>query len=360
MKKHILAAAIAATMLSACGDNHTGWSIDGNIADADGATLAVETFSNGRWVVVDSVATDADGDFCYNAPAPAPYPEIMRLSLDGSSIYFPVDSVDCLHVTTSRGDFAGNYTLEGSAQASAVRAVDSIINAALATRPAAELVQDSLFKRQLFQHAFDEPSVITLYYVINKSVGGLPLYNIANNFDRRLYRAVAQRFSTERPDDPRTTYMVQQVASLAAAGTTTTITVPETGLFDIVRYDVNGGRHSLAESVEGKVTVLSFTSYELEASAAYNVLLNEQWEKHHAAGLEIFQVAFDADETMWRVRAANLPWTAVWNANADGTDILVQYNVGMLPMTFIIDRNGQLVERIADPTTLGDSLKKYL
>lgn len=360
MKKLTLASAIAALILTACGDSNTGWRVDGNIADADGATLAVESFSNGRWVVVDSIATDDNGNFCYNAPAPATYPEIMRLSLDGSSIYFPVDSVDCLHITTSRGDFAGNYTLEGTTQAAAVRTVDSIINAALATRPAAQLAQDSVFKRQLFQRAFDEPSVITIYYVINKSVGGMPLYNLANNFDRRLYRAVAQRFNTECPDDPRAAYMAQQVASLAAQGSSATITVPETGLFDIVRYDVKGERKSLAEGVNGKVTILSFTSYELESSVAYNVLLNEQWDKHHDNGLEIYQVAFDADETMWRLRAANLPWTAVWNANADGTDILLQYNVGMLPMTFIIDRNGQLVERVTDPSTLGDTLKKYL
>lgn len=358
--RSLIAAIIAGTFASVmfnCSHAPQGWSVEGRVDGADGARIALESFTEGSWRVVDSISTGADGSFSYESTAPAPYPEIMRLTLNGASVYFPIDSVDHLTVNATAADFSGAYTLSGTPQAAAIHALDSIVNTEVKTRGADAVAADSAFKRSLFERAWNESSVMPVYYIVNKAVGGHQLYNIANRFDRRMIRAVAQRFSTELPGDPRADYIARQTGR--AAGFQTSITVPETGIFEIVRFDPRGKRHALSETAAGKVTVLSFTSYDLESSAAYNVLLNDEWEKHHDAGLEIYQIAFDPDETMWRMRAANLPWTAVWNANSDGTDVLVQYNVTTLPTTFILGRDGQLAERVDDPSKLGDALAKY-
>ena len=63
---------------------------------------------------------------------------------------------------------------------------------------------------------------------------------------------------------------------------------------------------------------------------------------------------------MWKIRAQNIPWIAVWNSTTDGDSALLSYNVGALPMTFIIDRSGTIAERVVDPTTLEKLLAKYL
>ena len=44
----------------------------------------------------------------------------------------------------------------------------------------------------------------------------------------------------------------------------------------------------------------------------------------------------------------------------DGADNLLRYNVTTLPATFIINRNGELVERIEDITRLDSAIKRYL
>lgn len=128
------------------------------------------------------------------------------------------------------------------------------------------------------------------------------------------------------------------------------------GYFDIDLYDPKGTKRKLSDVVEpGKVTLLSFTSYQIEPSVAYNVILNQLYEQ----GVNVYQVALDNDEVMWRQSAQNLPWTAVLYDNADNGALLSMYNVGAIPTTFIIDSNGELVERVEDPTALEKAVKKY-
>lgn len=360
MKKIMIVAAAAIT-LTACSHSPKGWTVEGKAEGADGAKIALETFANGSWVVIDSITTDADGSFSYAAQAPSPFPEIMRLTLDGASIYFPVDSAEHLTIDAKAGAFATDYTIAGSDQAVTIARIDSIINANVAIGGVDAVVDNPVVKDEIFRTAYASDALMPLYYIMNRSVGSRQLFDLSNKADMRLYRAVAQKFNMERPDDPRTLYLVQNVAAATNAGTVANIEVPETALLDIVRYDEKGGRHSLVEMADqGKVVLLSFTSYDIESSPAYNVLLNSAWEKYHNAGLEIYQLAFDENETMWRQRAANLPWTTVWNANSDSREPLVIYNVGALPMTFIIDRQGQLAERVADPNDLEKAVAKYM
>lgn len=363
-KLHItLAAAALTAALAACSDRNAGWSLSGDLVDGGEHTLLIEGYNNGNWYTVDSVKTNDRGEFTYRADAPAPYPEIMRVGLDGKFIYFPVDSVDRVSIITSAADFNHKYSLDGTPQARSIKAIDSILDESVTRHGAAATVADSALKHHLFAKAFDDPSVVSVYYVINKSVDGKPLYDLTQAPDLRFYGAVAQRFAMERPDDPRAEYMAAAYkrARNNSLGIVQEISAPETALFDITRYDSRGKSHSLAEVAgKGGVTVLSFTAYNLESSPAYNVLLNKVYDKYRANGLQIYQLAFDADETSWKQTARNLPWIAVWNSTTDGNSPLVSYNVGTLPMTFIIDRNGAIAERVSDPTELVKAVAKYM
>ncbi len=359
-KTSIIAALGAMAALAACHKAPAGWTVEGRIDGADDSRLALEAFNNGRWYVIDSITAGDDGSFSYAADAPAAYPEIMRLSLDGSSVYFPVDSIDHITVTGAAATF-DRSRVSGSYAAAGMQSLDSIINATVESRGVEAVVSPEV-KRQLVAQALTDTTAMSLYYLMNKTVGNTPIFDTSNPGDVRYYGALAQRFATEHPDDPRTAYLagVYGKARQDHSGKVTQLAVPVATLFDIVRYDAKGTEHSLAEMAShGGVTVLSFTAYDTDGSAAYNVLLNDAWEKYHNAGLDIYQLAFDEDETMWKIRAANLPWTSVWNSPADGTDVLLQYNVGVLPMTFIIDREGNLAERVADPAQLQKTLAKY-
>lgn len=355
-------AAMLAAATTACTQSNNGWGVEGSIEGLDGGKVAIERFNNGRWLVVDSIAPKADGSFAYTAESASLYPEIMRLTLDGNSIYFPIDSVDHITVEASASNFTAGK-VSGTVQALRMQSVDSLLQATISQHGAEFALTDSLTKRELFKIAHSDPSVVTLYYLVNKTVGGRQLFDLAQSFDLRLYAAVAQRFNTELPDDPRTAYLAERAtrARQAINPTTTELVVPSTGLFELERYDAKGKKQSLAAMAsQGGVTLLSFTSYNIESSPAYNIILNDLWEKYHDKGLYIYQISFDADEASWRQRAINLPWTAVWNATTDGNEALIKYNVGALPMTYVINRQGEIVERVIDPDQLASMVAKYI
>ncbi len=364
--KKLIYSAIALLLVVAVGcSNNNGWKLSGEIANCKAVQkICIEGYNNGNWYVVDSIALDGNGSFEYVAEAPAKYPDIMRLTLDGRSVYFPIDSVDNISIVADADNFGVDYNIEGSLHATTMHRVDSILNASVAAVGADSTIVDVELKKQLFSAAMDDSSVLSVYYLINKAVGDKQLFDLSDRGDLRYYGAVAQRFITERPNDPRTKYLEARYRQARQAFSHTVAQVeniPETGLFDIIRYDLKGNKCSLSEvASKGNVVLLSFTSYQLESSVAYNVILNEVWEKYHDAGLEIYQIAFDGDESMWRMRAANIPWTAVWNSTTDGVDPMIKYNVGQLPTTFIIDRDGNIAMRVVDPSTLSAEVKKYI
>lgn len=367
MKKTLHAfAALAAILLPAC-SVPAGWSVDGAIDGApQGTRLALEAYNNGRWYLIDSLSVENQGAFGYDSKTPAHYPEIMRLSLPGKgSIYFPVDSVDNVFIETTIESFGRGYRLSGTPIAAKIGSVDSIINESIDRIGTDGAVTDENLRRRLVTEITGDTTGIVAYYVVSKSVGNKLIFDPSDEFGNRVYGAAAQVFANYRPEDPRgnalkAVYFNGRRALGKITVPDSTITVPETGVIDIVRYDYNGKKHSLAEeAAKGNVVVLSFSAYDLPQSPAYNAILADIYNKYHDKGLEIYQLAFDDDEVAWKAAAKNLPWTTVWNSPADGIQVLASYNVGALPLTYVIDRNGSLAARVIDPVEIEKEVKKH-
>lgn len=363
MNKKLMSMALAslALLAGAC-SGEKGWTVDGVVDGGEGLKLALEGFNNSHWFVIDSISVASNETFAYHSAKPAPYPEILRLTLDGRSIYFPVDSVSTVTIKTDAGNFAGAYTISGSDEAVEFMRVDSLI----AATPRGEARADSLLKRQLSQMVINpEGGLMTAYYIVNKRIDGKPLFSTENNRDLSVLGALAQRFSTERPDDPRTKILADMFMSAKAATlprVESTIDVNVLNLpGEISGYDAKGKKHSLCETVaKGNVTLLSFTTYSAEMSPAYNVILAGLYDKYKTSGFEVFQVAYDADEVAWKQTAVNLPWISIWNSPANGVEALMKYNVGGFPVTYIIDRAGDIRQRVDNPEELEKAVAKYI
>lgn len=359
MTKYLTPALAGALLFAgACTEVKNGWTVDGDIAGADAGTrIALETFENGRWLLVDSLTVDSEGAFGYRSDAPASEPELMRLSMAGKgSIYFPVDSVDNILVSTTAGAFSA-ARVDGTPAARQVNRIDSLVNASVAQRGSAVTLADNDLRRQLVDAITTDTTAIVAYYVVSKSVGGAAFFRPDDAFGNRVYGAAAQVFASHRPQDPRGALLRQAYfdgrRALGRTAPEQTIEIPESGLIDIVRYDNTGRRQSLAEvASHGKVVLLSFTSYQLEGSPAYNGILNNIYNEYRNRGLEIYQIAFDDSEADWKNAAVNLPWITVWNSPSEGAAAAASYNVTSLPLTYIIDRRGNLTERVENPNDL--------
>lgn len=351
----ILASCLA--ILAACSGKNE-WTVNGKIEGAEGQTMLLEGSDNGRWFVLDTIKINSVGQFTARHQA-AGYPDIYRLRLGEKTLYFPIDSIETVTVVTKADAFDHEYLISGSQSADMLMAADrKVMDAA---KNGVAIASDSALKRELGNLLLGNPSGIVSYYIINKRVQGIPLFNPANKADLRVIGAVANAYSQFRPNDPRTRYLTNLFLSNKASfsNPTDTIAANEIKLIDIDLFDNTGKRQRLEKTAENnRLVILNFTAYTAEFSPALNVILNKLYEKYHSNGLEIFQVSVDADEFQWRQSAKNLPWITVFNPSTDARP-LADYNVGAVPATFIIS-GGEIVERVDKPSAIEAAVAKRL
>lgn len=350
MKKSIIFAAAALSMLYAC-DTEQKWKVTGTITDAPSAAMIVEASDNGRWYTLDTVRTTDKGEFSYSH-SPAGYPDIYRLTLDGHSIYFPVDSVETVTITSSASAFDRDYTLSGTPEANRLMDVEKIVRSG---QPL-----DSI-KRNLAGMVIANPSDIVAYYIISRQLNGAPIFNPADKFDNRLIGAVANAYDTSRPADPRTGYLRRlYLSNRQTVAPTDTIAATETGYFELDFTDNTGKSIRLSDIVaDHKVVLLDFTAYTVDGSPAYNALLAETYTQFKDRGFDIYQVAFDPDEFQWKQSAKNLPWATVYCPTTQAARVMNTYNITTLPTAYII-YNGELVKRVTDLSKLRSDISYYL
>lgn len=348
--------------LSGCSSKH--WKAEGNVAGGEGKDLVVEA-PNGRggWYAVDTVTIGKKGDFKVTGEAVG-HPEVFRLNLGSESLYFPIDSLETISIQADASHFATGYTLSGSETAEAMQKVNDLIAKAVAAN-GEQAAFDPDLKRQLAEAILRDPSGIVAYYVIFRKIGQTPLFDPQSRADLRLIGAVATAFDANRPNDPRTAFLASHfITHHRKAGgfvPTDTLVAQEVKLPEIALLDKAGKIRSLNEEAsKGKVIVLNFTAYGAQESPAFNRELAKVYNANHAAGMEIYQVSVDEDEFLWKQAAKNLPWIAVYNSPKDGAEVLLRYNISQIPTTFIINRRGELVERVDDVSHLAAAVGRYM
>ena len=350
-------------MLAACtgGDK---FKVSGKVDGASDTTkLMLEVSSNGKWFVVDSAVVDGNGSFAFVEQAPE-FPNIYRIRMGEQSIYFPIDSTDVLSITTKMKAFDTSYTLDGTLHAKEVMEIDKKAMSMSGNQANAE--QMAAWKKQLAQQILKDPSGIVAYYVINKYIDDKPLFDPTIDFDFKVIGAVANAFNAYRKNDPRTQYLVEQTLEgqklrRQQKGGVKQIEAQLINLIDIKLQDEQGKEHSLqAEASKGGVTLLNFTMYDQPFSPALNKLLNDLYTQYRAKGLSIYQVGLDQNLGQWRAAAGNLPWVTVYDPNGEMSQNVRAYNVNAIPVVFIINRQGEIVERVEDISLLQEHVERHL
>lgn len=353
----------AVLMLAGCNKGGNGWQVDGNVDGASGKKLALEQNVGGNWVLVDSLDIDANGHFSYQADSAASFPDLYRLSFADRQLYFPIDSLDHITINANATDFGGRYKMSGSQSAMSINTADSLIYSYIDRLGLNRALADSTLKVQLFELFRQSDDVMTPYYLIYRNFSGQPLYDIVSRpLDFKMLGAVANKFKTQRPDDPRSKFLEsvylnarkQRVGNRVSAvsGPAVEATLSSDG-GDIQSVDINGKPQSLYGYLgKGKPVLLSFASYAAQGAPAYTMALRGVYDKYRGQGLQIYQVAVDESEAAWRQTANTLPWVSVWLNAVKGSDPTVGYNVQAVPMTYLFDGQGTLVKRIINPAEI--------
>ena len=389
MKRSNLALLVLTLLTVACQPKVDRFTLNGQIVEANGKTLYLDHMGLDRIEVIDSVKLDAEGQFCFNPVAPQECFDFYRLRVDGKVINLVIDSTETVNVAASLPVMQISYTVDGSENSAVLKdlvmtqmeLLQELRRLASQYRGSnVNLLQEQVnetvdvYKSKIMtDYIFPNPGSPCAYYALFLSINGQMLFNPqADRQDARCFAAVATQMDMHYPEAMRTSHL-HNVALKGMAKTSPlrdnqvseeTIQqfenlVVETGLIEIQLPDCKGQTQKLSDQ-KGKVVLLDFTAYKTNYSPNYNLMLKELYNKYADQGFNIYQVSVDNDESFWMNTAVNQPWVCVYDESSLNSTYLRSYNVQQLPTVFLIDRDGNIVDRPDNTNQLDEKIARLL
>lgn len=143
----------------------------------------------------------------------------------------------------------------------------------------------------------------------------------------------------------RTKLLVAMIVVLALAGTLAMLLSQKPAAPQIIFAALNGEKLAL-DSLRGKVVLVNFWATSCPGCIKEMPDLVKTWQKYHSRGLETIAVAmsYDPPEYVRQFAAKNsLPFTVA--LDTDGSVAQAFGNVRVTPTTFVIDKQGQVIQQ---------------
>lgn len=381
-----LAVAVAA-MAGVTSCNEKKFHIDGTITGAADSTLYFENMSLDGAVKIDSAKLSEDGTFAFEGTAPTA-PEFYRLRIAGQFINIAVDSTETINIKAQYPQMATQYEVSGSEDCQRIKELSLMQSSlqaqvnAIARNPelGAQAVADSVSRiveayktRVKTEYIFKAPMKASSYFALFQTIyaGGQPvlLFNPrTSEQDIKVFGAVATSWDTFYPNEKRGENLhniaiegmkdVRYLRSQQQAEEIEASKVNTSGILDFTLTDNTGAARSLS-SLKGNVVLLDFHLFADQNSMKRIMSLRELYNKYHAQGFQIYQVAIDGDEHFWKTQTAALPWIST-RVDDNTSSVLQLYNVQQVPTFFLLNRSCNVVKRDAQIKDIDAEIKALL
>lgn len=376
------AMSLAVLALASCNKK---FQVTGTISDAKDSILYFENMSLNGPVTVDSVQLGEDGTFAFDGQA-ADAPEFYRLRIAGQIVNVCIDSTETVTVKASYPTMSSQYEVSGSYNCAKIKelallqlALQSQINA-VANDPTTGVDSVKVAVERLLvnykdnvkrNYIFKEPMKAYAYFALFQTftLGNIQslVFNPRSNADDiKAYAAVATSWDANWPEAERGVNLhnialegmkdMRIVRNEALANRIDPNKVSVTGLIDIALQDNKGVVRKLSD-LKGKVVFLDFHLFASDQSMKRIMMLRDLYNKYHAQGLEIYQIAVDPNEHFWKTQTAALPWVSVRDESGASAR---SYNVQGIPTYFLIDRSNSLYKRAEQIKDVEAEIKSLL
>ena len=381
-----LALAVAA-MAGVTSCNEKKFHIDGTITGAADSTLYFENIGLDGTVKIDSAKLSEDGTFAFEGIAPTA-PEFYRLRIAGQFINIAVDSTETINIKAQYPQMATQYEVSGSEDCQRIKELSLMQSSlqaqvnAIARNPelGAQAAADSVSRiveayktRVKTEYIFKAPMKASSYFALFQTIyaGGQPvlLFNPrTSEQDIKVFGAVATSWDTFYPNEKRGENLhniaiegmkdVRYLRSQQQAEEIEASKVNTSGILDFTLTDNTGAARSLS-SLKGNVVLLDFHLFADQNSMKRIMWLRELYNKYHAQGFQIYQVAIDGDEHFWKTQTAALPWIST-RVDDNTSSVLQMYNVQQVPTFFLLNRSCNVVKRDAQIKDIDAEIKALL
>ena len=373
---------LAVLALASCNKK---FQVTGTISDAKDSILYFENMSLNGPVTVDSVQLGEDGTFAFDGQA-TDAPEFYRLRIAGQIVNVCIDSTETVTVKASYPTMSSQYEVSGSDNCAKIKelallqlALQSQINA-VANDPTTGVDSVKVAVERLLvnykdnvkrNYIFKEPMKAYAYFALFQTftLGNIQslVFNPRSNADDiKAYAAVATSWDANWPEAERGVNLhnialegmkdMRIVRNEALANRIDPSKVSVTGLIDIALQDNKGVVRKLSD-LKGKVVFLDFHLFASDESMKRIMMLRDLYNKYHAQGLEIYQIAVDPNEHFWKTQTAALPWVSVRDESGASAR---SYNVQGIPTYFLIDRSNSLYKRAEQIKDVEAEIKSLL
>ena len=370
-------------LLSSCNSKGKSFSVNGEIASAEGQVLYLEHRGLGGLEIVDSVKLKENGKFSFKEKAPE-NPEFYQLRLGEQIIVFAVDSIEKLQLNANASDLYNTYEIEPAILNQQIkkvmdmqRAAKNDISSLIAKHDNKEIEDIDLmeqvdsvltvYKTFASNLILGNPSSAAAYYAVFQKIDDYLIFDPYEKKDYPMFAAVATSWNRFYPDAPRTKHLYEFTMNALRVrkqqqqqgDLLNNITVTESQLPDISLLNVKGQKANLS-SLKGSIVLLDFTAYKTDFSLQHNEAIKRVYEKYKSSGMTVYQISFDSDAHFWKNVSAELPWTTVYDPASVNSDLLRNYNVRELPTAYILNKEGDMVRRVEDFGKLDQYISELL
>ena len=370
-------------LLSSCNSKGKSFSVNGEIASAEGQVLYLEHRGLGGLEIVDSVKLKENGKFSFKEKAPE-NPEFYQLRLGEQIIVFAVDSIEKLQLNANASDLYNTYEIEPAILNQQIKKVMDMQRAAkndisgLIAKHDNKEIEDidlmeqvdsvlTVYKTFASNLILGNPSSAAAYYAVFQKIDDYLIFDPYEKKDYPMFAAVATSWNRYYPDAPRTKHLYEFTMNALRVrkqqqqqgDLLNNITVTESQLPDISLLNVKGQKASLS-SLKGSIVLLDFTAYKTDFSLQHNETIKRVYEKYKSSGMTVYQISFDSDAHFWKNVSAELPWTTVYDPASVNSDLLRNYNVRELPTAYILNKEGDMVRRVEDFGKLDQYISELL
>ncbi|MBR4739737.1 MAG: redoxin domain-containing protein [Bacteroidales bacterium] len=364
----LFAAAALVLLTAACAKNTA---IVGNLHEGAEKEVIVKLLDVNRFQVLDTVKTDAKGEFQYKLNIAKGKPEFIYLFYGDRQIAsLLLSKGDKVKVNT---DTLGVYSVEGSDESLKLQQVEKDYAAFLKEMQRildkdydvdAALSRCYInYYRDRVKYVVSNSHSLTVVPVLFQQVN--PSFQVfSQSTDGILMNSICDSLKTVYPESRYVKALEKEAARrIALMDVENRVrNANEVGYVDISLPGIDGKSVKLSESL-GKVTMVYFW-----ASTAEQKMFNLDgvlplYQEFHKKGFEVYAVSLDSDKSAWAaaVRNQNLPWINVCDTRGAQSPYVSSYGVGSLPMVwFIVDGEIDTQANVRKSADIRGYLKKKL
>jgi thiol-disulfide isomerase/thioredoxin len=131
---------------------------------------------------------------------------------------------------------------------------------------------------------------------------------------------------------------------------------------ELLINDINYQPTSLKNTLKGKVGMVYFWSSTCPHCMEHTPKVYEVYKKYKSKGFEVYSVSLDSDYSAWlkAIQDMKIEWINVSELKGWNSACINTYALERTPSIFLVDKQGNILDKNFGPSELEEKLKKYL